>query len=113
MKITQSKEGAWTVLTLSGKIDHAGAEDLEVVLLPLMKGGAVALDFGAVDYITSSGFRVLMRAERDQDASKGQLLLGNMKTSVRYFFDTAGLSQHFKISDDIASVIRANAPARR
>jgi anti-anti-sigma factor len=113
MKVTQSKQGTWTVLGLSGKIDHAGADELEAVLLPLMNGGAVALDFKGVDYITSSGFRVLMHAEREQDAKKGRLLLGNMSGAVRFIFDTAGLSQHFKIVHELSAVISAPGPVRR
>jgi anti-anti-sigma factor len=113
MKVTQSKQGTWTVLTLHGKIDHAGAEELEVMLLPLMAGGAVALDFRGVDYITSSGFRVLMHAEREQNAKKGRLLLGNMSTPVRQVFDTAGLTQYFKIVADLFSAIGASQPAPR
>lgn len=107
MKITHSKHGAWTVLTLAGKLDHSGADELEAVLLPQATGGAVALDFREVDYITSSGFRVLMRAEREQDAMKGRLLLGNMRDSLRHIFDVAGLSHHFKITHDISAVISA------
>ena len=110
MKITESKIGTWTVLTLAGKIDHIGAEELETVLLPKMTGGAVALDFRAVDFITSSGFRVLMRAERDQEAKQGRLLLGNMRDAVRSIFDVAGLSQYFKITHDIAAVINVKGP---
>ncbi len=105
MKISESKQGTWTVLTLVGKIDHVGAEELEPVLLGHMQGGAVALNFSGVEFVTSSGFRVLMRAEREQDAKKGRLFFGNMRDAVRQIFDIAGLSQHFKIVHDIASVI--------
>lgn len=107
MKISESKNGGWTILALNGRIDHAGAEELEMVLLPHMHGRPVALDFSGVDFITSSGFRVLMRAEREQDARQGRLLLGNMRDSIRRVFDTAGLSQHFKIAHDLHAVISA------
>jgi anti-sigma B factor antagonist len=104
MNITESKLGGWTVLTLTGKLDHTGADGLEFRLLPLMTGQPVALDFTGVDYITSSGFRVLMRAEREQDAKKGRLVVGNMRESIKHIFDTAGLSQYFKIVPDIRSL---------
>ena len=110
MKVTQSKQGAWTVLALTGKVDHAGADELEAMLLPLMSGGSVALDFRGVDYITSSGFRVLMHAEREQHAKKGRLVLGNMTSAVRYIFDTAGLSQHFKIVHELSAVLNPPGP---
>lgn len=115
MKISESKAGAWTVLTLTGKIDHTGADELERVLLPCADGRPLALDFSGVDFITSSGFRVLMRAEREQDAKHGRLLLGNMRDAIRRVFDTAGLSQHFKIAHDLAPVMLENTglPVRK
>ncbi len=107
MKISEAKQGAWTVLKLEGRIDHLGADELEPVLLGHMTGGSVAVDFGGVEFITSSGFRVLMRAEREQAAKKGRLVLGNLRDAVRHIFDVAGLSQHFKITHDLAAVTKA------
>ena len=107
MKITEAKRGAWTVLTLEGRIDHNGADELERVLLPQMAGGSVALDFQGASYITSSGFRVLMRAEREQAAKKGRLLLGNMPMTLRQLFDVAGLSACFKIVPDLSAATGA------
>jgi len=104
VKITEAKRGVWTVLKLEGRIDHNGADELERVLLPQMSGGAVALDFQGASYITSSGFRVLMRAEREQAAKQGRLLLGNMPVTLRQLFDLAGLSTCFKIAPDIYAV---------
>ena len=105
MQITESTQGTWTVLTLAGKIDNAGADELKAALLPRLTGNAVALDFTGVEYVTSSGFRVLMQAEREQRAKHGRLLLGNMSEPVRGFFDMAGLSTVLKITHDIQSVI--------
>ena len=107
MQITESKSGAWTVLTLSGKIDNPGSDELKARLLPLMTGGAVALDFTDVEYITSSGFRALMIAHKEQAAKKGRIVLGNMNDSLRGFFEMAGLSVVFKIVADIKPVIAA------
>ena len=105
MQITETKEGDWTILALDGKIDHAGAEALKGALLPRMTGGAVALDFAGVEYVTSVGFRVLMQAEREQRAKQGKLMLGNMSETVRKFFDVAGLSVVFKIVHDVRAAI--------
>ena len=105
MQIIESQTGGWTVLTLTGRIDDAGSKILKEKLLPLMTGGAVALDFTGVEYVTSVGFRVLMSALKEQLAKKGRLLLGNMSDPVRQFFDMAGLSTVFKITHRIQDVI--------
>lgn len=105
MQISESSHGAWTILTLVGKTDQSGADALKMALLPRMTGGAVALDFSGVEYITSTGFRVLMLAEREQRAKKGELVLGNMNDPVRRFFDMAGLGSVFRIVDDLNTAI--------
>ncbi len=107
MKITQAKRGAWIVLSLSGRIDHNGADELEFSVLPLMTGGSVALDFTGVDYVTSSCFRVLMRAERDQADKKGRFVIGNLNPRVRQVFDLAGLTAAFKVVPDVHTVVNA------
>lgn len=105
MQINSSTQGGWTVLTLTGKIDHAGADELKTALAPHLAGGALALDFTGVEYVTSSGFRVLLQAFKDLRAAGGQMILGNMSSSLRGFFDMAGLSTVFKITHDIRTVI--------
>lgn len=107
MQITQSKVGAWTVLTLAGRIDDAGSRDLRAGLAPHLAGEALALNFSGIEYIASSGFRVLTQAAKEINAAKGKLLLGNMTDPVRRFFDIAGLSAVMKITRDVNAAISA------
>ncbi len=105
MQISQSQKTSWVVLTLVGPLDETGAAELGAVLSPLTKGGAVALDFAGVEYVTSSGFRVLMKACREQLANQGQFVLGQMSEPVRRFFEIAGLGSFFKIVPDLGPVL--------
>ena len=105
MQISESKHGSWNVVTLVGKLDETGAAELDAVLVPLLTGGAVALDFAGVEYVTSSGFRVLMKAMKQQMANKGRLVLGQMSDPVRRFFEIAGLGTFFKIVPNLQPVL--------
>lgn len=107
MTITTSTYGNWTLLALEGKIDNAGSDALKAVLFPLLTGNAVALDFAGVEYVTSSGFRVLLQAEKDQRAKGGRLYLGNMSRPVASFFEIAGLHTVFKIVPDLKAALDA------
>lgn len=109
MQISESRQGSWVVLTLVGPLDETGAAELDAVLAPLIKGGAVALDFAGVDYVTSSGFRVLMKACRQQLTNQGQFVLGQMSEPVRRFFEIAGLGTFFKIVPDLGPVLAGKA----
>ena len=101
--------GLWVLLTLVGPLDETGAAELDAALAPLIKGGAVALDFSGVEYVTSSGFRVLMKACREQLTNQGQFVLGRMSEPVRRFFEIAGLGTFFKIVPDLAPVLEGKA----
>lgn len=106
MQIDVTQQGAWTVFTLDGKIDNAGSEELKAALFPKLEGGAVALDFSRVQYVTSSGFRVLIQALKEQRAKGGRLLLGGMTEPVRGFFEMAGLGTVFKIVHNIGEAVQ-------
>ena len=105
MTITTTTQGAWTLLSLDGKIDNAGSEELKAALFPLLTGGKVALDCTLVEYVTSSGFRVLMQAEKEQRLKGGSLVLGNLSTPVSSFFEIAGLHTLFKIVPDLKATL--------
>jgi anti-sigma B factor antagonist len=109
MQITKSENGPWVVLTLVGKLDNTGAAELEATLAPLLTGGAMALDFGGVEYVTSSGFRTLMVGLKQQTAKQGKFVLVGMSEPVRRFFDIAGLGRVFKIEADLETLIKAGA----
>lgn len=108
MNITTSTRGAWTLLSLDGKIDNAGSEELKAALFPLLTGGKVALDCTQVEYVTSSGFRVLMQAEKEQRLKGGKFILGNLSTPVSSFFEIAGLHTLFTIVPDLQATLSAS-----
>lgn len=109
MTITQSQRGKWTILHLQGRLDEPGARTLKDRLPPYLQGGRLALDFAEMEYVTSSGFRVLMVAAKEQKAKNGRLVMGNMRDSLRQFFDLAGLGPVFGIVDRLEHVLDADA----
>lgn len=98
MDITvNSVSSARTVLTLSGKVDHDGALQLEAALAPHLVGGRLALDLTDTVYVTSHGFRVLLSALRAQRGKGGDILLAGLSEPVRNYFEIAGLASVFEI----------------
>lgn len=110
MQITTTTRGAWTVLTLEGKLDNAGSDALKATLLPLLSAaGSVAVDFAKVDYVTSSGFRVLLQGEKEQRAKGGRLLIAHLSPALRNFFEIAGLHTVLRLVPDLDAAIAAEA----
>ena len=109
MQISSSTRGLWTLLALDGKIDNAGSETLKAALLPLLSSGpaSVALDFTKVDYVTSSGFRVLLQAEKAQRKHGGRLLIAGLSPDLRNFFEIAGLHTVLHLVPDLDAALAA------
>jgi anti-sigma B factor antagonist len=110
MQILQSSRGAWTILSLVGKLDNAGSDELREVLLPLMaSGSSVALDCAKLEYVTSSGFRVLLQGEKSQRQHGGRLLIAHLSAPLRGFFEIAGLQTVLRIVPDLDAALAAEA----
>ncbi len=110
MQIITATRGPWTVLALDGKLDNAGSDTLRAVLLPILaSGGSVALDFARVEYVTSSGFRVLLQGEKEQRLRGGRLLVGNLSPALRNFFEIAGLHTVLRLVPDLEATLAAEA----
>lgn len=110
MQTTTSTRGAWTVLAVEGKIDNAGADQLKAVLLPLVSSGAsVALDFSAVEYVTSSGFRVLLQAEKEQRKLRTGLFIAGLAPALQNFFEIAGLHTVIRLVPDLEAGLASEA----
>jgi anti-sigma B factor antagonist len=105
MTITVSSTPAWIVFTLSGKIDHDGALQLEAALAPHLIGGQLALDLTDTVYVTSHGFRILLSAVRRQRGLGGDIVLAGLSEPVRDYFEIAGLASAFQIHPTLAGVV--------
>ena len=96
MTHSTSTQGSWTLLTLHGKIDRPGADQLEIALAPHLGGGRLALDMTDVVYVTSSGFRVLLSSYKTLHAVGGDIVIVGLNEAAHNFFHIAGLTQVFK-----------------
>jgi anti-anti-sigma factor len=87
------------VLPASGRIDAASAPLLDEQLRALHGGGAIsiALDLADVTYLSSSGLRVLLLAQRRQAAAGGRLSLRNTPERVLLVLRVAGFDRVFTI----------------
>lgn len=109
MQITTTTLGDWTVLHLTGRIDHAGATELGTVTAPLPKDRKLALDFRGVDYVTSPGFRLLLQLEKERRLHHGQLMLGHLSPAVLTTFEITGLATTLVITGDLARTLHPDS----
>ena len=90
---------AWSVV-VQGEIDMQTAPQLERVLDDVIAKGAllVTLDLEGVDFLDSSGLRVVLAASRQLTAQDGQLLLEGASPAVERVLEVTGLIERLRQS---------------
>jgi len=92
MNIEKKLEGTKLTVVPDGRIDTLTAPELEKALT--FEGvNEIVFDLAKVDYISSAGLRVLVRAKKQ--VSGGQIVIANACQIVREVFDIVGYSDVF------------------
>ena len=86
------------VATLSGELDTAVAEETEKALQPLLEsqGKDIVIDCTQLEYIASSGLRILLGILKKARSVGTRVILKNVNDVVRDVLDMTGLIQTFE-----------------
>lgn len=85
-------------LKVEGVIDCHTAADLERHLRDLGTASDVSIDLSAIDFIDSSGLRVLVDAHQQLDADERRLVLGQPSDAVTRVLEITGLRDHLHLA---------------
>lgn len=101
-------DGIW-IAVLDGKLDTASADGAEAKLMELVDGGAnrLVLDFGAVDYIASSGLRTLLKLAQRMKNEGGMLHLCQLNDMVSEVFEISGFDRILYVFDTEVQAVNA------
>jgi anti-anti-sigma factor len=97
MKTTLEKRDGKMVATLIGELDTAAAIDVEKALQPLYesKGVDVVIDCEKLEYIASSGLRILLSILKKTKAGGSKVTLLNVNDEIRTVFELTGFISLF------------------
>lgn len=78
-------------LGIVGRLDTLTSPELEKAVKPLVSPGAVVVfDCEKMEYISSSGLRVILSTHKQLASSGGRLIVRNLNPEVRSVFDMTG-----------------------
>lgn len=99
MEIVGKKQNGVYIFTVSGRLDSNTSPDFETKLLGVIKDGDknFVVDFEGVDYISSAGLRVLLKASKILKSSDGKIVLCGLKDYIKEVFEIAGFVTIFPI----------------
>jgi anti-anti-sigma factor len=99
LTVAESRSGNVCVVSLAGRIDSTNANGLLTRLNTLISSGekSILVDLGAVLYLTSAAFRVLLVATDEAERNEARFVLCNVAGQVRELFEMGGLLEAFVI----------------
>jgi len=99
LTIQRRDEGDDVTLSVCGELDLASApalaRELQGAERPQL--GRIVLDLAALDFIDSSGVRLLLQAKERADSNGHLLVLTNLPANAQRLFTLTGLSAHLVI----------------
>lgn len=109
MEIRQSSQNGVVVLTLHGRLDELATGETEQTLMAPVENGAerIVLDLADVEYVSSSGMRVLVAFLRAVQGHGGALKLCALSPFVAEVFEISNLSRLFEIHPDQDAALHA------
>jgi anti-sigma B factor antagonist len=99
MLITETRQGDIVVLAVEGRLDSNTSDQFEKQLFGMVEQGEArfVIDFGGLDYISSAGLRVLLKAAKELKKTDGRLCLCSLRDYVREVFEMSGFATFLPI----------------
>ena len=87
------------LVTLEGELDTAAAAEVEQILQPLYNsnGKDVIIDCTELEYIASSGLRILISVLKGAKAGGSKVILKNLNDDIKDVFRLTGFINLFEI----------------
>ena len=107
MNITTEKINDFSVLKIDGRIDTSNFSEFEEEVDQLFNNGIKNIIFNCsgLNYISSSGLRVFLVAQKKTILLQGRLHLCNMQPGIKEIFAISGFSNLFRIFDTLEKAL--------
>ena len=109
IEVSENRTGGALVLSPVGRLDSANAHSFERTVMGHVGGGErrIVIDFGQLNFISSSGLRILLIVAKALRTDGGKLVLCSMKDHIREVFDISGFGQIIPIEDSLEGALGA------
>ena len=100
MEITKSQQGNISILAVSGRLDVLSSNTMDSTLQEVIEQGnhQILLDCEELDFISSSGLRVLLRTAKQLKTANGRIGLCNIKDHIHEVLEIAGILSLLPVS---------------
>jgi len=99
MEIIEEKQSGINIFKLNGRLDSNTSQGFEQKLFEAISDGSknMVVDFKDLDYISSAGLRVILKATKAIKREDGRIMLCSMQDYVKEVFEIAGFDSFLPI----------------
>lgn len=108
MRIQTEDSNGVKVLQIFGKLDTGTAPELEIEINDLIENGFfnILLDFQGLDFIASTGLRVILSTGKTLAKNGSEIKLCGFNETVEEIFTMSGFEDMFKIFSNQAEALK-------
>ena len=114
MKIIEENQDGINIYKLNGHLDSNTSLGFENKLIQAIDGGSksMIIDFKNLDYISSAGLRVILKATKALKREDGKIMLCDMQDYVKEVFEISGFDSLLPIVGSMGDALDAFSPNR-
>jgi len=112
MEIIEENQGGINIYKINGRLDSNTSQGFEDKLIQAIDGGSksMIIDFKNLDYISSAGLRVILKATKALKREDGKIMLCDMQDYVKEVFEISGFDSLMPIVGSMGDALDAFSP---
>jgi len=109
MEIIEEVQNGINIFKLNGRLDSNTSQGFEKKVFQAISDGSknMIVDFKDLDYISSAGLRVILKATKALKREDGQIMLCAMQDYVKEVFEIAGFDSFLPIVTTMDEALNA------
>lgn len=109
MDLKEIKHEKCRIVGIRGRLDTTNYSILEKKLMEIIDGGEINIivDCYEMDYVSSSGLRILLMTLKRITAVRGKFVLCSLQPNIREIFEISGFTNIFEIYPDQHTALTA------
>ena len=109
MEIIEEKHEAISIFKLNGRLDSNTSQGFEKKVFDAISDGSknMIVDFKDLDYISSAGLRVILKATKALNREEGKIMLCSMQDYVKEVFEIAGFDSFLPIVGSMDEALKS------
>jgi anti-sigma B factor antagonist len=109
MEIIEEHQSGINIFKLNGRLDSNTSQGFEKKIFQAIDDGSknMIIDFKNLEYISSAGLRVILKATKALKREEGKMMLCDMQDYVKEVFEIAGFDSFLPIVSTMDDALQA------